>query len=96
MDPQLFSMMQKLQEGQEKTQLMLGRLEQGQHDQTDHINAVSNNVKSVKKDLEDHEGDDGAHGIKTMRRFMGGLVTFLTLVVTCIELLHFLGVNHGP
>lgn len=96
MDPQLFAMMQKLQDGQEKTQLMLGRLEQGQHDQTQHINAVSNNVKQVKQDLEKHADDDGAHGIKTMRRFMGGLVTVMTFVVGCVELLHYLGVKHGP
>lgn len=95
MDPQLFAMMQKLQEGQEKTQLMLGALKQGQEDQTHHINAVSNNVKQVKQDLEKHADDDGAHGIKTMRRFMGGLVTVMGLILTGIELLHFL-VKHGP
>ena len=95
MDPQLFAMMQKLQDGQEKTQLMLGRLEQGQHDQTDHINAVSNNVRQVKQDLEKHADDDGAHGIKTMRRFMGGLVTVMGLILTGIELLHFV-TKHGP
>ena len=66
----------------------LGRLEKGQEGLNQHIGAVSANGKALEAKLEAHKEDDGAHGIKTMRNLIGGMVGLLTLVVTGIEFWH--------
>ena len=48
-----------------------------------YISAVSSNGKDVRKDLEDHKADAGAHGIKAARGAIKDAVGWLGLIVAC-------------
>lgn len=53
----------------------LGRLEQGQE-----------SLKDLKIGFENHEKDDGAHGIRTLRRVFGGAITALGVAIPLWEI----------
>ena len=85
-DPQMSMFMQEMRQGNLEIQRTLGRLEEGQSNLHGYIGAVSSNGKETEKRLDVHIEDDGAHGLKTTQKILGGIVALLTLVMGGIEL----------
>lgn len=85
MDNELRDFMRESRDNNTEVQRALGRLEEGQKNQTSYIGAVSANVRGVVGDLRAHSNDDGAHGIKTTRYIVGLALSLMTVAVGGLE-----------
>lgn len=81
----IFQLLRDLREGQLETKGSLGKLEKGQEELHSYIESVAINQRESVARLDAHKDDDGAHGLKTMRRVWGSMATLITAGLAVIE-----------